>query len=200
MKKPLLTLALMLPVLFSCTENFSPSIKITPSLSYVPYEGGSVDITVMTDLPWKVELDDEDATTVVSKSAGIGDDVVTLTIPATDSWTTSAVTVEFKCTSNSSTGTKTAVITQGYKPSIKVESESLEVPSEGGIIRAVVTANAAWSASCSTRGITLSPDSGDAGNYTVKIFVDANRTGAARKITADFSIDGDSASLEFSQL
>ncbi len=200
MKKSLLTLALMLPVLISCTENFSPSIKITPSLSYVPYEGGSVDITVMTDLPWKVELDDEDATAAVSKSAGIGDDVVTLTIPATDSWTTSAVTVKFKCTSNGNTGTKTAVITQGYKPCITVESETLEVPSEGGIIRAVVTANAAWNASCSTRGVTLSPSSGAAGNHTVKIFVDANRSGAARKITADFSIDGDSASLEMTQL
>ncbi len=200
MKKTLLTLALTLPVLFSCTENFSPTIKITPSLSYVPYEGGSVDITIMTDLPWKVELEDEDTSTAVSKSAGIGDDVVTLTIPATDSRTTSAVTVKFKCSSNGSTGTKTAVITQGYKPCIIVEGEDLQVPAEGGIIRAVVTANAAWSASCSTRGVSFSPGNGAAGNYTVKIFVDANNTGAARKITAGFAIDGDSASLEFTQL
>ncbi len=200
MKKTLLMLALMLPVLFSCTETFSPTIKITPSLSYVPYEGGSVDITVMTDLPWKVVLDDEDVTTLVSKSAGIGDDVVTLTIPETDSWTTSSVSVKFYCTSNSASGTKTAVITQGYKPYISVEGESLQVPSEGGDIRVVVTSNTPWKAVCDTPGVSVSPDSDAAGNRTVRIITGANTTGAERKITVDFVTDGDSASFEFTQL
>ena len=79
MKKAFAIVLAVLPLLAACTDTFAPSVKITPSLNYVPYTGGSVDVTIMTDLPWKVVMDDECPATV-SKEAGIGDDVVTVTV------------------------------------------------------------------------------------------------------------------------
>ena len=190
MKKAYLLLLAVL-VCASCTETFSPTIYITPSLSEVPCTGGSVDIKVMTDLPWKVTTGEESPATF-SKTAGIGDDVVTVTIPATDSWTTSCITVKFSSRSNSSTSSKTAYITQDYKPYVSVSGESSTLPKEGGTATVVVTANTPWTASCSeVDGVTFSPASGSTGNTTVKISVPAN-PGATRRITVNFEIDGDS--------
>lgn len=190
MKKAYLILLAVL-ICASCTETFSPTIYITPSLSEVPFTGGSVDIKVMTNLPWKVTAGEESPATF-SKTAGIGDDVVTVTIPATDSWTTSCITVKFSSRSNSSTSSKTAYITQDYKPYVSVSGESSTLPKEGGTATVVVTANTPWTASCSELpGVTFSPASGSTGNTTVKIAVPAN-PGATRRITVNFAIDGDS--------
>ena len=190
MKKAYLILLAVLPFLFSCSETFSPSIAITQSLQYVPYTGGSVDITVMTSLPWKVSTD-SDSPVTFSKTNGIGDDVVTVTVPATDNWTTSCITVQFTSRSNSSTSTRTAYITQDYKPYIAVSGESYTLPKEGGTATVVVTANTGWTSSSDTEGVTFSPDSGSTGNTTVKVTVPAN-DGATRRITVYFAIDGDS--------
>ena len=198
MKKAFLILLAALPLIWSCSEKFSPTIQITPSLSSVPYTGGSVDITVMTDLPWKVQLE-EGSEATFSKMNGAGDDVVTVTIPATDNWTTSCVKVLFYCRSNGSTSYKTAYITQGYKPYISVSGAVGTVPAEGGVVKVTVTANEAWTAKCNTPGVTIQPAGDEVGNYTVNIFVPVNTTGAARKITVNFAIDGDSASFEFYQ-
>ena len=197
MKKALLTLLLALPLLFSCSETFSPSIRIQPSLTYVPYTGGSVDITVMTDLPWVVTA--EEGTATLSKASGAGDDVVTVTVPATDNWTTSCVSVVFTSRSNSATATRTAIITQGYKPYISVAGHTGTVAAEGGKVQVIVTANDTWRATCSTEGVTVTPAGESTGNYTVVITVPANTTGEKRKITVDFAIDGDSDSFEFYQ-
>ena len=201
MKKAFLTLLLALPVLFSCTETFSPTIRITPSLNYVPYTGGTVDVTIMTDLPWKVVMDEECPATV-SKVNGVGDDVVTVTIPATESWTTSCVKVQFYCRSNSSYNYKYAYITQGYKPYIAVEGESGTIAAEGGTLQLVVTANETWKASCATAGVVVSPATEDTGNFTVIVTVPANTTGDVRKITVKFALDSDNSvsdSFEFYQ-
>ena len=199
MKKAFLILMLAAGVLCSCAETFSPTIKITPSLSSVPYTGGSVDITVMTDLPWKV-VADEDCPATFSKLNGAGDDVVTVTIPATDNWTTSCVKVQFYCRSNSSSSSyKYAYITQGYKPYISVTGPSTTVAAAGGTVKVTVTANEAWTASCSTPGVTVEPAKEELGNYSVLINVPANTTGQERKITVNFAIDGDSDSFEINQ-
>lgn len=198
MKKAFLTLTLALAILTSCAETFSPSIKITPSLSEVPYTGGSVDITVMTDLPWRVEID-EDSPATVSKAYGIGDDVITVTIPETDSWTTSCVTVKFMSRSNSSTATKKAYITQGYKPYVNVSGESNTIDRNGGTASVVVTANSDWTASCDIPGVTFSPASGSVGNTTVKITFPANTEASSRRITVNFAVDGDSDHFYFVQ-
>ena len=191
MRKAVLILALVLPLLCSCAETFSPSIKITPSLSNVPYTGGSVDITVMTDLPWKATIN-EDCPAVLSKEYGIGDDVVTVTLSETDNWTTECVTVKFSSRSNSATSTRTAYITQGYKPYISVEGSAPTIEREGGLASLVVTANAPWKASCDTPGVTFDPAEGGVGNFSVTIHIPANTTGATRRITVNFAIDGDS--------
>lgn len=198
MKKAFLILLAALPLICACSETFSPTIQITPSLSSVPYTGGTVDITVMTDLPWKVEAGD-DCPATFSKTNGAGDDVVTVTIPATDNWTTSCITVQFYCRSNGSKSYKTAYITQGYKPYISVSGYTGTVPAEGGVVKVTVTANDTWIVKCDTPGVTIQPAGEEVGNYTVHIFVPANTTGASRKITVNFAIDGDSASFEFYQ-
>lgn len=191
MKKAYLILLALLPLLASCSETFSPTIYITPSLSSVPCTGGSVDIKVMTTLPWKVDADDDSPATF-SKTNGIGDDVVTVTIPATESWTTSCITVKFTARSNSSTSNKIAYITQDYKPYVAVSGESNTIPKEGGTAEVVVTANTDWTASCSEiAGVTFSPASGSTGNTRVKISIPANE-GATRRITVNFAIEGDS--------
>ena len=191
MKKAYLILLAALTILVSCTDTFSPSIYITPSLSEVPCTGGSVDIKVMTDLPWKVSTGEESPATF-SKTAGIGDDVVTVTIPATDSWTTSCITVKFTSRSNGVSSSKTAYITQDFKPYISVSGESSTIAKEGGMAEVVVTANTDWTASCTeVEGVTFSPASGSTGNTKVKISVPANG-GATRRITVNFAIDGDS--------
>ena len=190
MKKAYLILLAALPFLFSCSETFSPSIAITPSLSEVPYSGGSVDIKVMTSLPWKVSAD-EDSPVTFSKTSGIGDDVVTVTIPATDNWTTSSISVKFSARSNSSTSNRTAYITQDYKPYVAISGEGFPVAKEGGVTSVVVTANTSWTASCDLEGVTFSPASGSTGNTTVKISIPAN-SGDTRRITVNFAIDGDS--------
>ena len=189
MKKAFLTLTLALAILTSCAETFSPSIKIT---------GGSVDITVMTDLPWKVEVD-EDSPATVSKAYGIGDDVITVTIPETDNWTTSCVTVKFTSRSNSSTAAKKAYITQGYKPYVNVSGESNTIDRNGGTAYVVVTANSDWTASCDIPGVTFSPASGSVGNTTVKITFPANTEASSRRITVNFAVDGDSDHFYFVQ-
>ena len=191
MRKAVLILALVLPLLCSCAETFSPSIKITPSLSNVPYTGGSVDITVMTDLPWKATIN-EDCPAVLSKEYGIGDDVVTVTLPATESWTTGCITVKFTSRSNSATSTKTAYITQEYKPYISVDGSAPTIEREGGLVTLVVTANAPWKASSDTQGVTFDPAEGGVGNFSVTIHIPANTTGTTRRITVNFAIDGDS--------
>ena len=198
MKKAYLTLILALAILSSCAETFSPSIKITPSLSEVPYTGGSVDIKVMTDLPWKVDAG-EDSPAVISKTAGIGDDVITVTIPETDNWTTSCVTVKFVARSNSSTATKKAYITQGYKPYVNVSGESNTIDRAGGNASIVVTANTDWTASCYTPGVIFSPASGSVGNTAVNISVPATTGASSRKITVNITADGDSDHFYFVQ-
>ncbi|MBR5035104.1 MAG: BACON domain-containing protein [Bacteroidales bacterium] len=198
MKKAYLTLILALAILSSCAETFSPSIKITPSLSEVPYTGGSVDIKVMTDLPWKVDAG-EDSPAVISKTAGIGDDVITVTIPETDNWTTSCVTVKFVARSNSSTATKKAYITQGYKPYVNVSGESNTIDRAGGNASIVVTANTDWTASCDTPGVIFSPASGSVGNTAVNISFPANTGTSSRKITVNITADGDSDHFYFVQ-
>ena len=193
---PILVAAVLLAA--SCAENFSPSIAITPSLSEVPYTGGSVEIKVMTDLPWRVLLDEESLATV-SKVNGIGDDVVTVTLPATDSWTTTCTTVKFYSRSNSSSSVKTAYITQGYRPFISVAGESGTIDREGGQASLVVTANTHWPASSDTPGVTFSPAEGEVGNHTVTITFPANTGTSSRRITVNFSIDGDSDHFYFVQ-
>ena len=191
MKKAYLILLAAVTILVSCTDTFSPSIYITPSLSEVPCTGGSVDIKVMTNLPWIVDAGESSPATF-SKTNGIGDDVVTVTIPATDSWTTSCITVKFSARSNSATSSKTAYITQDYQPYISVSGESGTIAKEGGFAEVVVTANTDWTASCSeVAGVTFSPASGSTGNTRVKISVPANE-GTTRRITVNFAIDGDS--------
>ena len=181
MKKALLTLTLALAILSSCAETFSPSIKITPSLSEVPFTGGSVDIKVMTDLPWKIETEDE-SPVVFSKTVGIGDDIITVTIPETDNWTTSCITVKFMARSNSSTSSRTAYITQGYRPYVNVSGESNTIERNGGSATLVVTANTDWTASCEIPGVTFSPSSGTVGNTTVKLSFPANTDAGTRRI------------------
>lgn len=198
MKKAFLILVAAALLSAKCTDNFSASIAITPSLSEVPYTGGSVDITVMTDLPWKIVMDEECPATV-SKETGIGDDVVTVTIPQTDSWTTGCVAVKFYSRSNSSSATRTAYITQGYKPYVSVSGESGTIERAGGSAQIVVTANAPWKASCDTPGVTFSPAEGGVGNHTVLVTFPANTTGSSRRITVNFSIDGDSDHFYFVQ-
>ncbi|MBQ9583212.1 MAG: BACON domain-containing protein [Bacteroidales bacterium] len=198
MKKAFLILLAALPLICACAETFSPVIQITPSLSSVPYTGGSVDVTVMTDLPWKVVLE-EDSPATLSKAYGVGDDVVTVNIPATDNWTTSCIKVQFYCRSNSSSSYKYAYITQGYKPYIYVSGESGLVDVSGGTVFVVVTANADWTWSCDIAGVTVQPNGGQTGNYTAVISVPANTSGQVRKITVNFAIDGDSDSFVFFQ-
>ena len=192
MRKTLLISAAAALILCSCTETFSPSISITPSLSNVPCTGGSVDIKVMTDLPWKVDLAEDDATTTLSRSTGIGDDVVTVNIAETDNWTTGCITVKFSAKSNSSVVSKTAYITQDFKPAIFTEGSVPTMPKEGGLATITVTSNSPWHASCDTPGVEFSPASEAVGNFTVTIRVPANTTGTTRRITAYFTIDGDS--------
>ena len=198
MKKAFLTLTLALAILTSCAETFSPSIRITPSLSEVPYTGGSVDIKVMTDLPWRVDVGEDNPATV-SKTCGIGDDVITVAIPETDSWTTSCVTVKFIARSNASTAVKKAFITQGYKPYVNVSGESSAIDRTGGSASVVVTANADWTASCDIPGVTYSPASGSVGNTTVNITFPANTEASSRRITVNFAVDGDSDHFYFVQ-
>ena len=192
MRKAFLILLAAALILCSCTESFSPSISITPSLSNVPCTGGSVDIKVMTDLPWKVVLAEDDVTTTLSKSHGIGDDVVTVNIAETDRWITGCITVKFSATSNSSNASKTAYITQDYKPAIFAEGSVPTMPKEGGLATITVTSNSAWTASCDTPGVEISPASGEVGNFSVTVRVPANTTGSPRRITAYFTIDGGS--------
>ena len=199
MKKAFLTLLAALAILTSCAETFSPSIKITPSLSEVPYTGGSVSIKIMTDLPWKVDLE-EDCPATVSKAYGIGDDVVTVTIPETDNWTTGCIAVQFCARSNSSTSTRTAYITQDYRPYVSVAGKSVSIDRNGGTVSLVVTANGEWTASCDTPGVILSPASGSVGNTTVSVTVPANTSASSRKITVNFAIDGDSDQFVINQL
>lgn len=198
MKKAFLILVAAALLSATCTETFSPSIAITPSLSEVPYTGGSVDIQIMTDLPWKIDVDEECPATF-SKENGIGDDVVTVTIPESNSWTTGCITVKFSSRSNKTSSSRTAYITQGYKPYVSVSGESGTIDQEGGSARIVVTANAAWKASCETPGVTFSPAEGGVGNHTVLITFPANTTGSSRRITVNFSIDGDSDHFYFVQ-
>ena len=178
MKKAFLTLmaTVVACVLCSCVDTFSGTIEITPSLSYVPYTGGTVDISIKTDLPWKVVTED-DCPATFSKVNGVGDDVVTVTIPATDNWTTTCVPVQFYCRYNSSSNYKYAYITQGYKPYISVSGSSGTVDAAGGVVTVVVTANEKWTASCDTPGVSVRPTSEEVGNYTVNIHVPANTTG-----------------------
>ena len=199
MRKAFLILAMALPLLCACAETFSPSIKITPSLSNVPYTGGSVEIKVMTDLPWKAVLEDDDNTTVLSKTTGIGDDVVTVTLPETDNWTTECVTVKFYSSSNSATSVRTAYITQGYKPYVCVSGEIPMVPQEGGFVTMVVEANEPWTASCETPGVEINPASGEVGNFTITVRIPANTTGAIKRIIVNLAIDGDSDSINILQ-
>ena len=198
MKKAFLTLLAALPLFFSCSETFSPSIAITPSLSNVPAAGGSVQIKVMTDLPWAATIED-DATATLSKTCGIGDDVVTVTIPQTESWTTSCVKVKFSSRSNSSTSTRTAFITQEYKSYVSVSGESGTIGREGGSATLTVTANGPWTASSETPGMTFSPAEGSVGNTSVHITFPANTTGSSRRITVNFATDGDSDHFYFVQ-
>lgn len=198
MKKAFVILLAVLPLMAACVETFSPSVRITPSLNYVPYTGGSVDVTIMTDLPWKVVLDD-DCPATVSKTNGIGDDVITVTVPPTDSWTTSCITLKIYARSNSATATKTEYITQGYKPYISVEGEAGTIAADGGQVRLVVVANGEWTSSCTTAGVTVTPAADQLGNHAVLISIPANTTGATRKITVNFAIDGDSTSFDIYQ-
>ncbi|MBP5504492.1 MAG: BACON domain-containing protein [Bacteroidales bacterium] len=198
MKKALPILLAALAVLCSCAENFSPTIRITPSLNYVPYTGGTVDVTIMTELPWKVVLE-EGCPATVSKVNGVGDDVVRVDIPATENWTTSCVKVQFYCRSTAGSSYKYAYITQGYKPYISVSGEAPTLPAEGGILQLYVTANAPWTASSDTPGVTFQPAGEGIGSFTVNVNVPANTTGAVRKITVIFAIDGDSDSFSFYQ-
>lgn len=198
MKKAFAIVLAVLPLLAACTEKFSPSVRITPSLNYVPYTGGSVDVTIMTDLPWKVVLEDGSPATV-SKAYGVGDDVITVNVPATQSWTTTCIKVVINATSNSSTTTKTEYITQGYKPYISVEGEAGTIAADGGQVRLVVVANGEWTSSCTTAGVTVTPSSDELGNHAVLISIPANPTGATRKITVNFAIDGDSTSFDIYQ-
>ena len=199
MKKAFLILLAALPLICACSETFSPSIQITPSLSSVPYTGGSVDVKIMTDLPWKVVLE-EGCNATVSKANGAGDDMVTITVPATDNWTTTCIKVQFYCRSNNSNySSKSAFITQGYKPHVSVSSQAGTIPAEGGMAKAIVTANGPWKAKCNTAGVTVQPDSDITGNETVSIYIPANPTKAAREITIIFSIDGDSDTLVINQ-
>ena len=199
MRKALLILEAAALILCSCSKSFSPSISITPSLSNVPCTGGSVDIRVMTDLPWKAVLAEDDVTTTLSKSTGIGDDVVTVTVAETDRLTTGCVTVKFYASSNSANVYKTAYITQEFKPLIIAEGSVPTLPREGGLVTVTVTSNSPWQASCDTPGVEFSPESETVGNFTVTVRVPANTTGSARRITLNFKIDGGSDHFYLSQ-
>ena len=198
MKKAFAIVLAVLPLLAACTDTFSPSVKITPSLDYVPYTGGSVDVTIMTDLPWKVVLEDGSPASV-SKACGVGNDIITVSIPATDNWTTTCHKVVIYASSNASEATKTEYITQGYKPFISVEGESGTIAAEGGQVRLVITSNDSWTASCATAGVAVTPAGGQTGNETVLVTIPVNTDGTTRKITVNFAIDGDSVSFDIYQ-
>jgi hypothetical protein len=82
---------------------------------------------------------------------------------------------------------------------VSVSGESVTIDQTGGSAQIVVTANADWKASCDTPGVTFSPAEGGVGNHTVLVTFPANTTGSSRRITVNFSIDGDSDHFYFVQ-
>lgn len=70
-------------------------------------------------------------------------------------------------------------------PGISVSPSSSSVTTEGGTVTANVTAGGAWTASCSTEGVSISPASA-AGDSPVSITVPANVTGSSRDIAVAF--------------
>ena len=198
MKKPLiLNVILSALVLAGCAETIAPTITIAPNLSAVPCTGGSVDVAISTIFPWKITVEDGAAATI-SKAYGVGDDTVTVTVPATDQIETSTVKLTVCAKNETSTATKYIIVTQAPMPYIGLDIENLEISAEGGKLYVILTANGEWKSSCSTAGVIVKPTEDTVGRYTVEITVPASAT--ARTITVDFTTaDGATATLKINQ-
>ena len=198
MKKSLiLTIILAAVLLPACAEKVAPTLTITPNLSAVPWTGGSVDVAINTIFPWKVTKSD-DVVATVSKENGVGEDIVTITVPETDKIETSSIKLTVNAKNGTGSVTKNAIITQEPKPFIGLDREKAAVSANGGRLSFVLTANGEWKSSCSTAGVTIEPKEDGVGRYTLDVIVPASST--TRTITISFTTaEGAAAELKIEQ-
>ena len=197
MKKSLILTIILVALLSGCAEELSPTLTISPNLSTVPYTGGSVDVAIHTIFPWKITKSDDVAATV-SKENGVGEDIVTITVPATENIEHSTMRLVVNARNETGSVLKYAIITQEPKPFIGLETGKATVSAAGGRLSFVLTANGEWTSSCSTAGVVIEPKQDEVGRYTVDITVPASS--AARTITVSFTtVEGAAAELKIEQ-
>ena len=195
----LFVIALIIPFAIACEkDDVVTSIQLSPTLSSVPCTGGTVDLKIITDFPWRVEIDTLNLVELsVSKNAGIGDDIITVSVPPSVSYTSETVRVKIFAKGQNTSNYKYAVITQLPKPYIALNTPVVSVPREGGVVTVVVTANQEWKATCSDSHVSIAPVEEALGVSTVKIKVPAST--AKNTIKVVFKSSDASAELVINQ-
>lgn len=186
-------------VVFSACEpqeqKVDPNVQVSQTEYTTEAAGGSVDVTVTTNVAWVAEVANQERWVTVSPAEGeAGENKVTITVKKNNSDNPRETKVSFK----GETAVAEVTVKQFGKDNVSIDKSEYSATPAGGSDVVAVTSNTNWTATVSDGAdwVTVAPSNGEAGETAATVTVAANETAEARNATVTF-VAGE-ASVEYS--
>lgn len=168
-----------------------PSLSLSQYSGNVSKDGGSVNVTLESNVAWKVVTDFPTWVSVNPASGQAGSTEITLTVEANPTVEARSAQIiftdmELKERVAFALAQEAGVKPDDPKPYLNVNPTSVEAPADGGEYMVAVDANVAWTVNVAADWITVTPQSGAEGTAQVKIAVAKNTATQARTASVSF--------------
>lgn len=166
----------------SCGEDVQLALGVTPTTVNIPAKGGSATVAFSAPGDWEATSNAEWLT--LSPSKGTAGDM-TMTITAAANKETAPRTTTVKVSIPETGLSESVVVSQEAgepDPVLEVSPDKGTVPATGGSLQISITANNAWTVTCSETWVSIAPASGK-DNATVTLLAAANTQTKARTAT-----------------
>lgn len=174
MKKLFPIFVLCLLAIVACEPD--PVLFIDKELIEFDKEGGSQTVTVSANCAWEVHSSSGNFCTIAPTS-GEGEGYFTITAPENKTGEYRTQRIAVTCISNGSSVTAVVVVEQscpaGDADIANWDEIPEEVPAEGAVLTFVIEANNDWNLSANLEEVTITPNSGRAGQTEVEVVIPA---------------------------
>lgn len=177
----------------------TPTLELSASTLTFTEEAGNNEISVISNQNWSASSD-SNWIQVAPASGASGTVTVKITVTANNSESDRGGKVTF----TAGDLVRTLIVNQKGKtpetaPSINLAPVSLTYSADGGTATVTVNADAAWKAAAEADWITLSTNSGQAGNSSIRVTAAANKSTNDRTVAVVFTAGVTSVRLSISQ-
>lgn len=193
MKKFLLSILCAAAVLTSCEKELTAKISVDRTTVQTDFKGCVVEVAVSSNTQWSASCNFDDV--VISKTSGIGDDIVSIRVPEYTGMLTKVIQVKFAASADNSKFTTSLSITQLALPFFICNDNEASIGALGGVVVFHVNANYDWSlvgTTCNGEYCTdlkVVPDSAAHSGSDVALQIPENNTGAPRTYRAILALD-----------